>query len=115
MIASYKASDNIDEVMVKCVSVNSVDRKVNITDQKFKFSPDSKKIIEDSGRIYMTPTISDDKILFYVPMIWNKDTINNYIYALMYELKLIKREDKNAKTRESLKKQFTLELVLVHN
>lgn len=113
MIASHKVIDKFEHVMVKCISIDKTDKKVNISEQKFKFSPDSKKIIEETNRLYITPTITDDKIVCYVPMVWDRYAINNYIYALMGEIKLIKSGDKNAKTKDELKKQFTLEVILI--
>ncbi len=99
MITSYKIQDDFEWVMVKCVTITK-EEKACISNKRIKFSPESKKIIDETNRLYMTPKLSDEKIICYVPVLWGENEVNNYIVALLQEIKMNKDECKNAKTKE---------------
>lgn len=114
MITSYKIHDDFEWVMVKCVTITPKEEKrICCSNKRIKFSPESKKIIDETNRLYMTPKLSDEKIICYVPVLWGENEVNNYIVALLQEIKMNKDECKNAKTKEEIKKQFTLEILLI--
>lgn len=106
-----KQSTNIKFVKVE---INTVTGKMVLRRAEYNLTPEEIQLeIGMKHRLELPCKIVDDVAVFYVPIEWDEECIENYTQALMDELYLTKNKLTGFKTMEEIEKSFVLEVILL--
>lgn len=96
------------------VEINTVTGKMVLKRAEYNLTPEEIQL--ETGmkhRVVLPCRIVSDVAIFYVPIEWDEECIENYTQALMDELYLNKHTLNGYKTIEEIENSFVLEVVLL--
>lgn len=113
MISSVIVKQLTNVKFVK-VEINTVTGKMVLRRAEYNLTPEEIQIeLGMKHRVVFPCKIKDDVAVFYVPIEWDEECIENYTQALMDELYLNKNKLSGFKSIEEIEKSFVLEVVLL--
>ena len=96
------------------VEINTVTGKMVLRRAEYNLTPEEIHLeIGLKHRLELPCKIVDDVAVFYVPIEWDEECIENYTQALMDEIYLNKNKLNGFKTMEEIEKSFMLEVVML--
>lgn len=96
------------------VEINIITGKLVMKRAEYNLTPEElRKEIGMKHRVILPCRIVDNIVVFYVPVEWDEECIENYTQALMDEIYLNKNALPGFKSFEEIEKSFVLEVILL--
>lgn len=96
------------------VEINTVTGKMVLKRAEYNLTPEEIQLeIGLKHRLSLPCKIVDDVAVFYVPVEWDGECIENYTQALMDELYLHNKRLSGYKSIEEIENSFVLEVILL--